>query len=286
MTHPHRASAERTGPVPVRAVEQVPLRTADGVRLSAVMLRAPHRATGARKNSVPGVVLLPGFSGAWGRPGVTRVSEALARHADVLVVDLRGHGRSAGLTTLGDREVLDVDVAVGEMRRRGYRDVVTVGWSMGGSCAVRHAALVGGRVHDQPVQHPVDAVVAVSTAGWWWYRGTPAMRRLHLVVRTAPGRLVGRLLLKVRIDPSGWASDPLDPAGAAAHLTIPLLVVHGDRDGYLPLEHGRALVSARGEGGELWEVPGFGHAEEAADAALLDRIGAAIPGLVARGRVA
>ena len=51
--------------------------------------------------------------------------------------------RALGFSTLGDREVLDVDAAVAEARRLGYARVVSMGWSMGGTCVLRHAALVG-----------------------------------------------------------------------------------------------------------------------------------------------
>ena len=41
----------------------------------------------------------------------------------------------------GDREVLDLEAAVGWARTLGYQRVATVGFSMGGAVAVRHAAL-------------------------------------------------------------------------------------------------------------------------------------------------
>ncbi|OEV25430.1 hypothetical protein AN220_13690, partial [Streptomyces nanshensis] len=55
---------------------------------------------------------------------------------------------------------------------------------------------------------------------------------------------------------------------------VPLLVVHGDQDPYFPVDHPLSLAEAADpEACELWLRPGFGHAENAADAALLDRIG-------------
>ncbi len=289
MSHTRLPSAPCRQDAGGAGAEQVLLRTCDAVRLSAVLLHAGRplsdRDAPRRAEARPiGVVLLPGFTGCSGRPGVDRVAQALTAYADVLVVNLRGHGASAGLSTLGDREVFDVDAAVGEMRRRGYSTVVTVGWSMGGTCALRHAALVGEQVHLRPVEHPADAVVTVSSAGWWFYRGTAPMRRLHWLVQTQLGRRVARRVFGVRIDSTGWAATPLDPAEAAARLDVPLLVVHGDADGYLPVDHARAIATAAGSDAELWEVPGFGHAEEAAGAELLARIGEALPELVARGR--
>jgi len=50
--------------------------------------------------------------------------------------------------------------------------------------------------------------------------------------------------------------------------------VHGDQDGYFPVDHARQLYAAAHDPKELWIVPGFGHAESGAvdDPALLDRI--------------
>ena len=79
------------------------LRTADGERLRTRLLPGPGEGC---------VVLAHGFSGSLDRPAVRQVAQALARHTSVLAYDTRGHGASTGRTTLGDREVLDVDAAV------------------------------------------------------------------------------------------------------------------------------------------------------------------------------
>ena len=50
----------------------------------------------------------------------------------------------------------------------------------------------------------------------------------------------------------------------------PLLIVHGDRDPYFPIDHPRVLAAA-GDA-ELWLEPGMGHAENAADEELLARL--------------
>lgn len=52
----------------------------------------------------------------------------------------------------------------------------------------------------------------------------------------------------------------------------PMLVVHGDRDAYFPLEHAYALAEAAGPTATLWVERGFGHAEGACAPALAGRI--------------
>lgn len=231
------------------------LLAADGVRISAV-----HHAG----SSDLAFVVAHGFTGSWRTPAINDVVTALARYGGVFGLDMRGHGSSGGRSTVGAAEIHDVQAVVDWARYAGYRKVATVGFSMGGSVVVRHAALLGG----------VDAVVSVSSPGWWFYRGTAPMRRVHWILERRLGRLVGRLMLKTRIDPHSWAVIPDPPSELAGRISpVPLLVVHGDQDGYFPIDHALALHAAAGEPRELWIEPGFGHAEVGASPELIDRIG-------------
>ena len=245
---------------------ELTLETADGERLAA----RHHPGKGGDV----GVVVAHGFTGSIDKPGVQAVCRALAAHAGVLAFDFRGHGRSTGHSTLGHLEVSDLEAAVVHMRELGYERVVTCGWSMGGSVVLRHAALMRG----------VDAVVSVSAVSRWFYRDTKPMRRLHWAIETRAGRIVTRRVLGTRVSPDGWPVVPESPVEVAGRISpIPLLLVHGDRDHYFPVEHPQALYAAANEPKELWLVEGFGHAENAASPELLDRIGAHLPALVDRG---
>lgn len=230
---------------------------ADGVRLSAVHLPGPRDLA---------LVVAHGFSGSWRTERLRRVAYRLAAYGGVVAVDQRGHGRSGGVSTIGWKEVLDVDAAVRWARLLGYRRVATVGFSMGASVVVRHGALHRG----------VDAVVSVSGPAYWYYRGTRSMRVLHWAVESRVGRRYVRHGMRTRLDRPPWPDPPpMPPVEAAARLApTPLLVVHGDADHYFPLEHALALHRAAAGGpAELWIEPGFGHAESAIPAAVLDRIG-------------
>jgi len=231
------------------------LHTVDGVRLAASHL------PGADRDLV--VVLAHGFSGSHRGPWQSAVARGLWAHAGVVAFDFRGHGASGGRSTLGDREVLDVDAAVRWARDLGYERVVTCGWSMGGSSVLRHAALHGG----------VDAVISVSATSRWRVKDTVPMRRLHWLVERRLGRQVSRHWLRTRLV-DAWDDEPESPVEVVGRIApTPLLLVHGDRDSYFTLEHQHALISAAGEPAELWLVPGFAHAESGATPELLDRIG-------------
>ncbi|WP_391858356.1 alpha/beta hydrolase family protein [Streptomyces silvisoli] len=235
------------------------LLTRDGVRIEA-----GHQGALDGSDDLA-VVLAHGFTGSLDRPAVRRAAQAFRGFGGVVTFSFRGHGGSGGRSTVGDREVLDVDAAVGWARRLGYRRVATVGFSMGGSVVLRQAAVR---------EAPVDAVVSVSAPARWYYRGTAPMRRLHWVVTRPVGRTVSRYGLKTRIHPEGWDPVPVSPVEAVGLIApTPLLIVHGDRDAYFPLDHPRSLAAAAAGAAELWIEPGFGHAENSASAGLLRRIG-------------
>ncbi|MFD0544511.1 alpha/beta hydrolase family protein [Streptomyces mexicanus] len=118
-----------------------------------------------------------------------------------------------------------------------------------------------------------DAVVSVSAPARWYYRGTAPMRRLHWLVLRPEGRLLSRYGLRTRIHHRDWDPVPLSPVESVPRIApAPLLIVHGDRDAYFPLDHPRMLAEAAGDHGELWLEPGMGHAENAAADDLLHRI--------------
>ncbi|WBO65417.1 alpha/beta hydrolase family protein [Streptomyces camelliae] len=252
---------------------QGPIRTflcsADGIPVDSVYDPGPavyetppdtHRSA----SRSPVFVIAHGFTGDVDRPHVRRVAGVLRGYGAVVTFSFRGHGRSGGRSTVGDKEVLDLAAAVDWARRLGHARVVTVGFSMGGSVVLRHAALHPGTA---------DAVVAVSAPARWYYRGTAPMRRLHWLVTRPEGRLVGRYGLRTRIHHRDWDPVPLSPVESVPRIApTPLLIVHGDRDGYFPLDHPRMLAEAAGDHAELWIEPGMGHAEHAADDALLTRI--------------
>ena len=229
--------------------------TEDRVPIEAIHLPGPKDLA---------IVVAHGFTLSWQRPNVWRIANRLNQLAGVFSFDFRGHGRSGGLSTLGDREIADLDVVVRWARELGYQRVAVVGFSMGASIALRHAGLTGG----------VDAVVSVSGPGRWYHRGTESMRRVHFAVEHRIGRFVTRRWLKTRISPQGWKLVPVPPAEAAAQISpVPLLIVHGDKDHYFPPEHARQLYMAAREPKELWPMPGMGHAEAACGQGLTDRIG-------------
>jgi pimeloyl-ACP methyl ester carboxylesterase len=249
---------------PLPGSEPFTLETTDGERLTAVHVPRPGAPGGKTGPRDVAIVVAHGFTGAIDRPGLRSVARGLSPYAGLLLFDFRGHGGSTGVSTLGDREVLDLEAAVAAARGLGYRSVVTCGWSMGSSVVLRHAALTGG----------VDAVIAISGPSRWHFRDSTPMRKLMWLVETKPGRAVARRAYNLRIG-DAWTADPESPVEVVGRIApTPLLLVHGRDDHYFGVDHAQALYAAAGQPSELWLVEGFGHAEAGASAELLDRIGA------------
>lgn len=211
------------------------------------------------------VVMCHGFTNHTARTPFVRMMRVAAGYGQVHAFDFRGHGSSAGGTSVGgDGEVADLDAVVSDVRREHpSAPIVTIGFSMGGSVAIRQAAFG---------QHRPDVVVAISPVSRWHTRDTPQMRRLHWLLESKLGPRIAPLLVGTRLG-GPWAQTPRPPIDAAAHLADrPLLLVHGTADRYFGVEHSRALHAAAGPGSTLWIEPGFGHAESGMTPPLLHRI--------------
>lgn len=265
------------GLVPGFAVpyEHATVRTADGVDLAASYLHGP--APGLAEGG-PAVVLLHGFGGHHRKPRFALLAERMARFGAVLTVDLRGHGRSGGQCTLGDREELDALAAVAWLRARAHDWVCLVGVSMGGAAVIRAAGGPDARGAARP-----DAVCTVSTAARWGLRTSREMRVLERLPVSTPGRLVVRGVLRTRMA-RGWGF-PDEPAVRVAGIApVPLLLVHGADDHYFGPDQAELLYVNAGEPKTLWLEPaGFGHAEDGFTPAFCDRLTEALAAVHAHG---
>ena len=260
---PHLPSPFPHAGPPLPGSEQLALETSDGELLTAVHVPRPASAGVPAGSRDVALVVAHGFTGSVERPGLRSVARGLSPYAGLLLFDFRGHGGSTGVSTLGDREVLDLQAAVAAARGLGYRSAVTCGWSMGSSVVLRQAGLSGG----------VDAVIAVSGPSRWHFRDSSPMRKLMWLVETKAGRAVARRAYNVRVG-DAWTRDPESPLEVVGKIApIPLLIVHGRDDHYFGVDHAQALYAAAGQPSELWLVDGFGHAEAGATPELLDRIG-------------
>lgn len=244
-----------------RGAHHLTLHAADGVRLAAVALDGPADGSAV-------VVLVHGFM-HWSRtPSVHAFAHELARHAAVVVPDLRGHGRSGGQCTVGHDEVLDVAAAVNAAAVLWPdRPVVTVGVSLGGAAVLVHAGTTG--------RGAVDGVVAISAPASWGSFETEATQRLQRVTNSPWGRRFLAALARTRVVPT-WVP-PNDPSGAAAHIAPAWTVlVHDPDDAYFGGAHAEQVYAAASEPKDLWWLPDAGHGSDLLTPELAERIAAKI----------
>jgi len=238
-----------------RPGQALSLVTADGVRLAGARLDGPAGAFAS-------FVLVHGFSHSSRTPAVHAFAHLLARSANVVVPELRGHGRSGGSSTMGTDEPLDVDAAV-----RFAADtwpgvpVVTIGISLGGAAVFLHAGTHGG----------VDAVVGVSSPARWGAWDTPATKRVERYIHTRAGRAFVAVCMRTRIS-SRCAGVP-DASGVVASIAPAFtLVVHDPDDHYFGRDHAEAVYAWAKEPKALWWEERAGHGTELLTPGLADRL--------------
>lgn len=152
-----------------------------------------------------------------------------------------------GRSTLGRTETADVDEAIGYAVRRGARQIVLFGWSMGAAIALqladrpRHEGLIAALVLDSPVLDWSEVIKSNCARS-----GLPAAAG-HLAIpwlRVAPlARTVG-LLGTIPLRSFDWTV-------RAADLVAPTLILHGARDDSVPIRLSQALRDARSDLVEL-----------------------------------
>jgi pimeloyl-ACP methyl ester carboxylesterase len=221
------------------------LETADGVRIVA------HRHPPAGAASGITVVVVHGFAASSSEGRVRALADALAGAGHrVFTYDSRGHGESGGEATLGADEPLDVAAVVGGA---GEGPVVLVGASMGAIGALRYAV-------EQPARPPVGVVVVSCPARWTLPRNARGVLSA-LMTQTPVGRWAARRYVGVRI--ARPRARPAPPIELVPGLRVPLAVVHGAADPFIPVADAEALHDVAREPRHLAVVAGMGHAFEA-----------------------
>jgi len=239
-----------------RPEERLSLVTEDGVTLAGARLTGPPDA-------VATVVLAHGFVHSSRTPRIYAFAHLLARRVHVLIPDLRGHGSSGGLCTLGVEEPLDVAAAV-DAAPPGL-PVVTLGISLGGAAVLLHAG-----VRDD-AHRAIAGVVAISPPAWSGTWDTPGTKRVARYAGSPVGRQVLARLLHTRIAAQCQAVPDARHlvAGIAPAFT---LIVADPADHYFAEEHSRALYEWAREPKDLWLLPGTGHGTDLLSPALADRL--------------
>lgn len=220
---------------------------ADGTRIEALRVPALDR----RGRRTP-VLLAHGYLET--KEFHLHQARLLSRHGhDVLLVDLRGHGRSRGeRTTFGVRERGDLAAVIDAARDRGWVDerVIDIGYSLGAASALQHAACdarVSGVVAMAPFFDMRSAVASFHrTLGSWCLDRDSVLRGFDAVCPR-----------------HGFAPGEASTVEAVRRLAIPALFVVGARDRLLPgpVHTDRLVAAHRGAWHRHLTVQRAGHVD-------------------------
>jgi len=145
----------------------------------------------------------------------------------VVLVDYRGYGQSTGTPSEAGL-YLDGLAIYDEVRRRGVgdKDVVLFGRSLGAAVAIEVAR-----------ERSARALVLEAA-----FSSVPALARSHYW-------FVPRAAVRTRMDNMSKISA----------LSLPIMILHGDRDAIVPLDHARQLQEVAGDSVRLHIIAGAGH---------------------------
>lgn len=179
------------------------------------------------------------------RAETLRAVPVMHRHGfTTMAVSYRNDGEAprsrSGTYGLGTTEWRDVDAALGYAKRHGAKQIILMGWSMGGAIALQtmlhstYRHLITGIILESPV---VD-----------WKNVLAFQAQLNRVPRQLGEMAVATLQNEWGAKAAG--SDPihfdtLDMVAQAADLTLPILILHSDDDGFVPADASHALAAAR-----------------------------------------
>ena len=223
--------------------ERVEITARDGIRLSA---RYYHTADGA-----PLEIQFHGYRGSAIRDFCGGARFALEMGHNVLLVDQRANGASGGETiTFGIRERYDVlDWIDYALKRFGAEvSIGLYGVSMGAATVLMAAGMpelpdnVRGVVADCPYSSPEAIIRKVAREDMH----LPAGLMMPLV------RIAARVI-------GGFSLSADSPVEAVRRAKIPILIVHGEDDRFVPCSMSREIYAANPDRVQLETFPGAGH---------------------------
>jgi pimeloyl-ACP methyl ester carboxylesterase len=213
------------------------VRTPGGIDAAATCWEAGRRS---------GVVLVHGLLGTRTMREIVRIAEALAERHDVLAVDMRGHGDTAGRFTWGREEWREVQAAVAHLAAPG-REVAVAGFSYGGFHAIRAAARGAAVSRIALIGTPADIRVLDH-----FPFGPRLWRHIPAVLHRRRRRLRAEL-------PAFGARGALHD-DELTRVTIPVLVIHGEGDWLVSERHARRLTAGLAQARRK-DIPGGFHGE-------------------------
>ena len=222
--------------------EFVSIQSRDGLTLSG---RYYHQKDGA-----PLAIGFHGYRSCWLTDFCGGADIAFQMGQNVLLIDERAHGKSQGRSiTFGIKERLDLLCWIDYVLERFGADtkILLYGVSMGGATVLMASGLdlpsnVKGIVADCPYSAPLDIILEVG-------------RQQHYPVKLIrPFVILGAKIY------GGFDVRETSGEEAVKHTKIPILIIHGEADSFVPAEMSRVIQEANPEMISRHTFPGADHA--------------------------
>jgi dipeptidyl aminopeptidase/acylaminoacyl peptidase len=232
--------------------EPVSFPTSDGLTLRGWFIPAANASLESSRQEEMAwntcATILVGHGYPFDKANILRHVLFLHPRFHLLLFDFRYFGESDGVyTTAGLLEIRDVQAAVEYVKRRGDVNpsrIGAMGFSMSAATFIltRHQD-VKAIVADSPYA-TLEGLIARQ------FFFLPGSTKWPLVALT---KLYARLLLGVRVSDAA-------PADVVRDLNTPLLIIHGDADSQIPIEHSQTIyANADHDKTTFWIVPGADH---------------------------
>ena len=211
--------------------EDIELKTEDGLKLAGWYIPAQTSGLGeARPEGRPtsALILIHGYPAE--KADLLPFAKVLSTNYSILIFDLSSFGKSDGeYTTLGKKELLDLEAALDYLEGHDYEKIGIFGFSLGGAVAIMKAA-------EDP---RIAAIAAYAPFVDLRLLGYGAYKNLWLLKYPLVELL--SLWTKLFFD---YDIAALSPEKAAARLQIPIFLFHQKQDVQIPLEHALRLKAA------------------------------------------
>lgn len=236
----NRRALELIDALNAKPYESVSIPSFDGLRLSG---RYYEVRAGA-----PLFIMCHGYRGTPSRDFSGGADICMSLGYNVLLIEERGHVSSGGHTiSFGINERRDCLDWCRWAAERFHTPIILVGISMGAATVLMASELelpdsVRGIIADCPYTSPKAIIKKVGAD-----QGIPIPLAMPLA------RLGARVF-------GGFSLDtPVDAAEAVRHARVPILLIHGEEDGFVPCDMSRAIAAANPELIEFHTFPGAWH---------------------------
>lgn len=195
------------------------------------------------------VVISPGFFNSKDNRWMQKTVQMLASDFDVIIFDMRGHGKSGGLYTWTAKEYMDMEAVLDYAKTQGYKHIGALGFSLGAAVAVNCASK----------GNDIDSLVLVSCPSrfrlidyYFWEPGMWADLKDNIDCKwEGKGARFSNFFLAKQ--------DAIDAIGSIKN--IPILFIQGDDDWVIRNHHVKRLYDAANVPKKIEIIKGGLHAE-------------------------